>query len=251
MKTFIIQKLILVVIMAAVSCKHKNPANVNDKIIVDTIDLSKEEYPLKNAGHADTVQINYQLNQDILNLIPLIPDTAMQSWGWSKADRNAFLSMVKKRNYFVDTNPQYNNIKDVRPHYFETQVVDGLFSVSCYKGSNGDFLLITNDQVGDGNYLCAYQVSSNRITEIKINEVIGSLDSYLKVHAAEEKCETQLEEAAPYSSYDLSTLNEISILVPLEKAKSEKCVDGNSIKLKFDAVTGKFNVDSISWFDAG
>ena len=238
---------LLITILLTSACKDKKSSKENNVITVDSTVLSNPEDVVKRTTYADTVKINYQVNQEILDIIPLIPDTAMQSWEWSKTERKAFLSMVKTSNYFVDTTRNYNTIIQIKPHYFATQVVDGVFTAASYKLNNGTLLIITCDIVGDGKHLCAYRLDQEVLTSVNMNDILGDVKSIVLFDLNNTKCIASVEEAEPFSDYDFTKTNAIEISLPLTKAKSQDCLKGNTVKFIFNADSGRFDFQSVKW----
>ena len=240
------QLLLLTVMLLTGACNNKKSTENSTTIKVDTQVFvnPKEE---SKVGYADTVKVNYQDNKEILDIIPLIPDSAMQSWKWSKAERDGFLSSIKASGYFIDTTKNYNTLLKVTPHYFETQVVDGVFTVSSYKVNDGSQLIITCDVVGDGKKLCAYRIKQNEISQVSLTDLYDTFENYTLQNPADTKCAEKVEETMPFSDYDFTGLNTLKIALPITKAQANKCLKGNALTLIFNPSTARFDLQNISW----
>jgi hypothetical protein len=246
MKNYWLQLLLLTVMFLTGACNNKKSTENSTTIKVDTQVFvnPKEE---SKVGYADTVKVKYQDNNEMLDIIPLIPDSAMQSWQWSKAEREGFLSSIKASGYFIDTTKDYNTLLKITPHYFETQVVDGIFTVASYKVNDSSKLIITCDVVGDGKYLCAYRIKQNEISQLRLTDLYDTFENYTMQNPADTKCAEKVLEARPFSAYDFTGLNTIKIILPITKAQANGCLKGNALTLNFNPYTARFNLQNISW----
>lgn len=205
--------------------------------------------PTAKPAYSDTVRINYTQNKIILDVLPLIPDSVFKTWEWSKAERNGMLAMLKAKNYFIDTTRDYNTIKTITPDFFETVVVDGNFSLAGYIVSNDDYIFISKNQVGDGSTLAAYEYAGGRLSELRLDYLLGVYFNYFLINTQDETCRQSLQEVWPILDYNFGKKNEIIIRALLDKMQVGTCLTGNVLRLKFNPAFGRFDLEKIEWLD--
>jgi hypothetical protein len=191
------------------------------------------------------IGIDYQGNKAILDVLLLLPDNAMTSWSWTLKERKVLVDSVRKYNHYTDTTP-YNNIRAVKSHYLDLQVVDGTWSVARYDINEKDFIVIANTIIGDGNFIKVFEYANGKLRSLKREAVIGAepvlLRSLLKKDNAE--CRAALASAWGYSNYDFSDKNKLIITArSLTKKKDASCFRDNRMTFVFNPALKKFEVE--------
>ncbi|WP_128330857.1 hypothetical protein [Apibacter sp. HY039] len=224
---------------------HINTNKTSEKFVKKPVHMKVIEDSVFNPGKyikfKDTIRINYEYNEDLFEILPLIPDSAMNSWRWSKKERKQLISSIKKNNYFVDTDPRYNNVQIIKPNYFRTQVVDGSWCMSLYKIQKDHFIIITNDMVGDGKEIMSFEYKNNVLTPYELKNIYYQYPNNL---INDSKCKEELEEILSYIDYDFYTKNQIKIYYPISK---KDCYNGNLITYIFNKKDKNFHITDITW----
>jgi hypothetical protein len=191
---------------------------------------------IKSEPYSKKITIDYNKNKEILDILPLLPDSSMASWEWKKTERLELLQSVKTNNYYIDTTKDYNDILMVAPNYFQTQVVDGNWCVAVYKVSENNYIIITDDVVGDGNDLKAFELKNQQLTALPIKSLLGDYLNVFLIDSNNEKCKSLFEKNKfiVHSSY-------------LKKKENESCVRGNKLKFVFNAELKKFELEKVTW----
>ncbi|TDQ06190.1 hypothetical protein [Pedobacter metabolipauper] len=236
------------------ACKFPNSiksSEPNDSLQtrIDSAEISNDisEAPADKAVYSKIIKIDYQENQSILNILPLLPDSSMASWGWKKEEREGMVRSLATSNQFTDTTENYNTIRKVTPHYFETQVVDGVWTASLYKVSENHYIVITNDMVGDGSDVNAFEVKGKQITALSMDHLIGADPGNLLLKNSNEACKSLLDDYGMFT-YDFSDPNLISISSSyFTKKANAECFNGNEITFKFNPKIKRFDLVKTSW----
>ncbi len=254
MKTSYSFLLCYLILISSCNFSETNRQNENSGIN-DT--LIKPAAPAKDAlqttqaraRYSKIIKIDYQKNKEILELLPLIPDSAMASWEWKKEEREEMVRSIAANNQFTDTTENFNTIVKLTPNYFKTGVVDGSWSASLYKVSENHYIVLTNDMVGDGNEIKAFELKDKQIVPINLEELIGSNPGNLLLKNNSEKCKSVIsEEEMGMFTYDFSdpVLVSISCQYLTEKADNT-CFKGNELLLKFNEKSKSFDFVKIVW----
>lgn len=237
--------LLLCSLILCISCQKTEKNTTLDRKTLITPATATETI---SAKFSDTVQVNYTKNRELLELLPLLPETAMGSWEWSKEERTAMVKSIAAHNYFVDTTANFNTIKKILPHYFETQVVDGVWSYGVYKIDTNNYLVLTDDHVGDGSDVHAFFIKNGTPQETAIENLTGNLVSQLVKVPEDKGCKTKLEDADFFFDYSFEVKNKITISSPyLEQQDYEQCLKGNTLTFEFNAAEGTFDLLQITW----
>lgn len=242
-------------LMTLNSCQQTDSSDA--KQVIDSVKQEKDtttntdnldKDAVKPALFSKKITIDYNENKEILEILPLLPDSAMRSWEWKKTERLELLQSVKTQNYYIDTTKDYNDILVVTPNYFETQVVDGVWRVAAYKITENNYIIITDDVVGDGNDLKAFELKDQKLTALSMKSLLGDyLDTFL-IDSNSEKCKTLFEENQGFFDYDLSEKNKFIVYSTyLKKKENESCVKGNRLNFVFHAELKKFELEKAIW----
>lgn len=219
-------------------------------LIPETTKVINPEHSAEKTAQqqfSKTIEIVYQSNKDILKVLPLLPDSTMGSWEWTKKERQEFVQSVQANDQFIDTTANYNNIQQVKPHYFLTQVVDGVWSVTLYEIKKNHFIVITDDIVGDGNDIMAFDWENGSLAPIPLENLLGRNYPELLLSSASNACKDLLEENAMLS-YNLDVINKLTISSPmLNKKDHGSCCKGNTMYFTFNPKLKKFDLYKITW----
>ena|GEM_PF-3769064 len=205
------------------------------------------------GAYAEIIKIDYQKNKDILDILPLLPDSAMRTWDWSKEEREGMVRSLAASNQFTDTTKDYNTILKLTPNYFETGVVDGSWTAALYRVSENHYIVVTNDITGDWNEINAYEVEGQQITAVSWDQMIGKKpgDFLLKNHS--KPCKDVLYEDEEGNQeigmfyYDFSDPNLLSVSCYYVKKANSNCFHGNEVILKFNKDSKRFDSLKTNW----
>ena len=196
----------------------------------------------------DTVLIDYEQNKELLDILPLVPDSAMASWEWSKKERAEMVDFIRVNNFMIDTTKIYNNIQYVRPNTFGTSVVDGFWSMSLYKTNPNEYLMITDDINGDDNNIMCFEFASGMFKPVQLPKVFGRFVDELLMNEKDAGCKAELEEHLPTFDYNFKETNTVKVSSWYIKEEEFKtCLKGNTLYYKFNPEEKRFDLQKISW----
>lgn len=251
--TFLLSYLIL--LASCNSAETDQQANKSDSLrnTVESATLPNEKLQTitVKAKYSEIIKIDYLKNKEILDILPLLPDSAMASWEWKKEEREGWVRSLAANNQFTDTTENYNTINKLTPNYFETLVVDGLWTAALYKLSENHYIVITNDIVGDGYDINAFEVKDQQIQAISVDNLIGAKPGNLLLKNNSEKCKSFISEKdMGMFTYDFSDPDIIRIYCYyLTKKESSACFKGNEVTFKFNKDLKRFDFVKTSWRD--
>ncbi|TKC65436.1 hypothetical protein FBD94_02465 [Pedobacter hiemivivus] len=201
------------------------------------------------AKYSEVIKIDYQKNREILGILPLLPDSALATWEWKKEEREEMLRSLAANNQFTDTIQTYTAINKLTPNYIEINVVDGNWTASLYKLAENHYIVITNDMVGDGNDINAFEVKGQQIQAISVDNLIGAKPGNLLLKNNSEKCKSVIsEEEMGMFTYDLSDPSIISVsCYYVNKKENSDCFYGNEVFLKFNKDLKRFDFVKTGW----
>lgn len=161
------KRLILVLLLSIfVSCKKENQTpeskGSNKEIQNDTESVIEEE----NDRKTDTLKITYQDHKNLFDILILLPDSTMSSWSWPKNDRIEFVKNIQKNNYATASRDHFSNISLIAPNTIQIGVVDGSWILSIYKKSTNNYIVLTDDKVGDGNDFHAFEYVNGKLMSL-------------------------------------------------------------------------------------
>lgn len=244
------QLLILLLTLTIISCKNKTQDTVSttskpkDTLKVEGLENSEK------SNSKDKIEIEFEKNKDLLDIILLLPDSAFSSWEWKHEDRIKWYNEIRANNYYTIENPDIFNQKYFEPNRAGLSIVDGFWSINSYKTFENSYIVITNDIVGDGHSLNFYEVKSNVITKHLDEKTIFSDFKELLKKKNTENCEEKFEEMnEPIFEFDFTNKNNIEIESSwyLTKENYENCLIGNAIRYNFNPKSKKFEIEKIYW----
>lgn len=225
----------------------KYPDTIGSKINA-TNTLKDTKRAEVSTGYSKIIKIDYQNNKEILDILALLPDSAMTNWEWKKEERKEMVRSVAGSNQFVDATENYNTIRKLTPNYFETSVVDGLWCLSIYKVSKDHYIAITNDIAGDGNEIKGFEIEDQQVNAINVKDLIGKNTENFLINNGNKECQSvSSEETMGMFTYDFSHRNLVSISCYAAKKADSTCFKGNELTLKFNANSKRFEFNKMVW----
>lgn len=231
----------------------KNSDSVHNAIETAVVPGDTLQTTAARAVYSEIIKIDYQKNKEILDILPLLPDSAMRTWHWSKEEREGMVRSLAASNQFTDTTKDYNTILKLTPNYFHTGVVDGSWTACLYKVSENHYIVVTDDITGDWNEINAYEVRGQQITAISWDQMIGKKpgDFLLKNHS--KPCKDVLYEDEEGGQeigmfdYDFSDPSLLSVSCYYVKKANSDCFYGNEVILKFNKDSKRFDFIKTNW----
>lgn len=231
--------LLLIILNSCIQNAKKESTNLKTSNITTEID--------QDLSYRDTIAIDYSKHEKLLTVLKLLPESTMNSWEWSKKDREKTVECIEQNNFIIDSTKLYHNINYIKPNTMCIQVVDGLWTLSLYEFQKNHYFIVTNDIVGDGNDVQTFNFINNEIVPLKmINWFDGAGYKLLKQNDVNE-CHQVIEDNFLSFNYDFSHKSEIKISSWLTQNDSEGCLKGNTIKYKLNKQTKTFDVVDIYW----
>jgi hypothetical protein len=236
-------------LLLLISCNNKKAENNTLKENNNSLKTKVKNVQIdQKVQFSDTIKINYNENKEILEILKLLPNKTMASWEWTKNEREEMVQSISRNNYFVDTTPNYNNIKYIKTNIIGTQVVDGFWKMSIYKIAPNNYIVITDDIVGDGNDLMSFEYKNGTLTEIEFSSLFNGLQKKLLKNPDEKDCSELLEYNLLTFDYDFDQKQNVTISSWfLKKGEHENCFKGNILNYKFIPELKKFDLQSITW----
>jgi len=227
--------------------KEKENVNLINKIEAKRNNLISNKPKISQVnGYRDTIDINYNKNKGILDILTLFPETNMGSWDWSQKDRIDLVNDIKINNFIIDTTEMFLNIKYVKPNTMGLTVVDGFWTLSVYDIDSNNKIIITNDIVGDGNSFETYELKNNELKIVNSDILFGDYFSKLLKNNSQE-CKDMLEDNMITFDYDFSNPEFIKISSWHINEEENQCFNGNTITLKLNKSKRLFETYNILW----
>jgi hypothetical protein len=246
------KKLLLIFLtLTIISCKNQTQDKISKTSKPNNTIKTKNTENEQKLISKDKVEIDFEKNKDLLDIILLLPDKAFSSWDWKLEERIKWYNEIKANNYYIDDNPDFFTQKYFEPRKAGFSIVDGFWSISIYKTTENSFIVITDDKVGDGNTLNFYEVKANTIKKY-LNEqlMFSDFKELLKQKNTAENCVEKFEELNdPIFEFEFSNKNEVEIESSwyLTEKNYSDCLIGNSILYAFNPQTKKFEIEKIYW----
>jgi hypothetical protein len=235
---------IFLIILVACRNQEQKTVQVKDSLPDKT---KKQEIPDRHK-FSDTLKINYAAHKELLNILTLLPDSAMASWEWHQKDREKFVHFIAQNNYTVDTTEMYMTIKEIKPNTFKIQVVDGLWSLSIYKVKPENYIVITDDVVGDGNDIKCFEYERGSLKFVSLKDLFGDYFLKLLYNEKDTTCKELIREEQITFNYNFSDRNRVHIASSSLKEKvAGKCLKGNTMQFEFNPLNKNFKLAEIGW----
>ena len=239
-----------ILIIILVSCNNKK---IENKIVVKNADdsLKKTENIIDtdNYKNKDTLKIVYSEHKNLLDILTILPDSTMRSWGWKKTERKQFVDNIKINKFTTSTAENFAKFELIQPNTIRIQVVDGCWILSIYKVKTNNFIVITDDIVGDGNDVQTYEYINNELNYIEPKNLFGEYFNELLSEKNNISCKELLEDFKNGLTYDFETKTKIKIsnVSYSENRENNKCLKGNSLIYEFNPQMKKFKIVKINW----
>ncbi|WP_268849038.1 hypothetical protein [Flavobacterium aestivum] len=238
-------------ILFLISCNDKKQEQLekSERIVDRTHEIKKSESASK---YQDTLKIKYQEHKDLLDILTVLPDSTMESWGWEANERVEFVKTIKKNNCIIGTNEHFSNIALIKPNTMEIQVVDGRWTLSIYEIKPSNYIVITDDIVGDGNDIKCFEYDNGKLVYIKMENLFGDFFTDLLIDKENSRCVELLDDNKIGFEYNFkNAINvEISNSFYLKENENGDCLKGNILKYQFNKKTRKFDLLKIDWIES-
>lgn len=239
------KRLILVLLLSIfVSCKKENQTpeskGSNKEIQNDTESVIEEE----NDRKTDTLKITYQDHKNLFDILILLPDSTMSSWSWPKNDRIEFVKNIQKNNYATASRDHFSNISLIAPNTIQIGVVDGSWILSIYKKSTNNYIVLTDDKVGDGNDFHAFEYVNGKLMSLSMEKLFNGFLKTILVDQNDTKCLEFFEDNKIGFEYSFIGTKKIEISnSSLED--TDGCFKGNTLNYEFNPESGTFLLTNI------
>jgi hypothetical protein len=261
----IIQKLAMSVVLNILVCvlpsfisvfilscsSQKERAEIVDSLKIEEMVISNEK------PFSDTVWIKNQEEQFLLKVLTMLPDSAMgTSWKWSIQERKQMVDEGIKRLYLIN-NSECCHRKKIKSQYnFFTTVVDGNWEMVLFKISEDNFIVITDERVGDGDGLNAFELNGDNLTALPVSEVIPkTIRLFYKspLSPSDEEEISDYEKNGNESVFLEYLFLQDKIVIGQYLGKGDvqkthnKVYNGNRLDLNFNKKTKRFDIGKIYW----
>jgi len=239
MKNLFLSFLVLLVI----SCnKKEQQQNIEAK---DQNVTAQDTTEISDTKKQDTLRIDYAEHKNLLDILTLLPDSSMASWGWSKKERIEFVKDIQKNKFTTGAPEHFSSIKLAQPNTIEIQVVDGIWIFSIYKIKPNNYIVITDDIVGDGNDLLAFEYKDGVLEYIAFENLFDNFLTALLVNKDDKNCIDLLEENNIGFEYLFTGTKKIEIANLSLTEGNNECFKGNSLNYEFNPALKKFELKTI------
>lgn len=215
-----------------------------DNIILKVKNTTTENKQSKEF--IDTILIDYYKHETLLNVLKKLPETKMNNWEWSRAEKVKTVTSIKGNNYIINSIEMSHNIKYIKPNAICVQVLDDYWILSIYEFNKNHYFIVTNNILGDANDIQTFSFINNEIIPLKmINWFDGAGYKLLKNNSKE--CTQLIEDNLLSFGYDFSAENDIEISSLLTKSESQGCLEGNTIKYRLNKQKRTFDIIDVYW----
>lgn len=191
------------------------------------------------------VPIDYDSNKELLEILCLLPDSAMASWEWKASERRRWVDEIKASGFVVDTSDVTFNVKAIKPHFLDYQVVDGTWKLAIYKLGLRNRLVFTDDVTG-GHDINIYFFDGKQL-QARQDFLQALRDALLPADAAGD-CAATWAEDFPFFEFDCSKENSLVVTMPeFDRASFGECLIGNQVT--FGVTVDGFKVEKAEWLD--
>ncbi|QIH33815.1 hypothetical protein [Sphingobacterium sp. DR205] len=202
-----------------------------------------------SVENKDKLKIKYSEHKNLLDILTKLPTHTMESWKWSESERIKFVKFIQKNDFALSSSPYFSKFSLIGANTIGIQVVDGYWTLAIYKIKTNNYIAITDDIVGDGNDLHAFEYKDGQLSEINfVNLFDNNFFSNLLINDKDE-CEGLLEDSLIGFEYDFSQTTNIVISNSsyLKEREHQNCLKGNTMNYKFNSGTKKFDLTATYW----
>ncbi len=223
------------------SCKkeEKKETHIPQKKVEVNIEKSEDALEVP-----DTLKINYSEHKNLFDIITILPDSTFSSWDWSKSDRINFVNKVKENNFIVPTPRFLWKFALIAPNTLQIQVVDGAWILSIYKIKTNNYIVITDDIVGDGNDFHAFEYSEGKLTAIAFKDLFDHFVTALVIDPNDEKCMEIFNDNKILFEYSFIGTKKIKMSNSYLK-ENKDCFKGETLNYEFDPYAKIFKLINI------
>ena len=241
-KSILIKQLMLsLLVLFLFSCKkneEKSDSKISNEKAKDTLKTEEENEDFEKQ---DTLKINYLEHKNLLDILTILPDSSMGSWEWNKMERVEFVKKIQKNNYTMPPRSRFSTISLIQPNTLSIQVVDGHWVLSIYKVRPNNYIVITDDVVGDGNQFMAFEYLNGELKYIPFKNIFDHFLTTLIIDPNDEKCVEFFEDNYIGFEYDFIGTKKIHITNSLLE-ESKSCFKGNTLDYEFNPAIKKFEL---------
>lgn len=202
-----------------------------------------------SVKNRDTLKIKYLEHKNLLNILTKLPTHTMESWKWSEGERIKFVKFIQENDFAFSSSPHFSKFSLIGANTIGIQVVDGYWTLAIYKIKTNNYIVITDDRVGDGNDLHAFEYKDGKLHEINFENLFDKSFFYNLMIYDEGEVEDVLEETMPWFDYDFTSTTNLIISNPhnLKEDELKNSLKGNTMNYKFNPLEKKFDLIAISW----
>lgn len=244
-KPFIVVVFLILSFFLFQSCLNQSKKEEKKEHII-TIENSSKIVTIPKGALA----IKYAEHKNLLDILTLLPNNTMDSWGWSTEERVELVNFIKENNYSLGFPEHFSKMDLIGPNALGIQVVDGYWILAIYKIKKNNYIVITDDIVGDGNDLHSFEYNTKKLTEIKFESLFDELYiSNLLIDKKNSECKSLLDDNQIGFEFDFTstTILKISNSYYLKKEVNENCLNGNTLYYKFNSSKKKFDLIEMKW----
>ena len=191
------------------------------------------------------VRVDYDANKELLEILCLLPDSAMASWEWKAIERRRWVDDIKTKGFVLDTSETVMNVKTIKPHFLDYQVVDGTWKLAIYKFGPRNRLVFTDDVTG-GHDINIFLFDGKQLQARP--DFLQALRVALLPADAADDCAGTWAEDFPFFDFDCSRENSLLVTMPpIDRVSNDQCLIGN--KVTFGISGDGFKVEKAEWLE--
>lgn len=234
------KQLILVLLISIfISCKKENQTSESKESNKEIQNNSESFIDEENDRKTDTLKITYQDHKNLFDILTILPDSTMSSWAWPKNDRIKFVKNIQKNNYATASRDHFSSISLIAPNTIQIGVVDGSWILSIYKKSTNNYIVLTDDMVGDGNDFHAYEYLNGKLIPLSMEKLFNGFLKTIMVNQNDTKCLEFFADNKIGFEYSFIGTKKIEISnSSLED--NDGCFKGNKLNYEFNTESGTF-----------
>lgn len=237
------KKLILLfTLLLLFSCKK------NEQTKESRISTKEENHTSTNndidPAKSDTLKITYEEHKNMFDILTIIPDSTMESWEWKREERIELVKKVKKNKYIISTPNYLWRFSLTTPNTLHINVVDGSWILSIYKVKANNYIVITDEIVGDGNTFHAFEYVNGELIPIDFKDLFDHFITELILDPNDEKCMEIFQDNQIGFEYTFIDTKKIK-MTNSSLEDNDGCFKGKTLNYEFNPGAKKFNLISI------
>lgn len=240
------QIILVLLVFTFISCKKKNQIQKSKDLNTESQSNTESIIEEKDPRKPDTLKITYQEHKNLFDILTILPDSTMASWGWPKNDRIEWVKNIQKNNYAVNSPDYFSNISLIAPNTIRIGVVDGSWILSIYKKATNNYIVITDDIVGDGNDFHAFEYTNGNLSSISMEKLFNGFLKTILADKNDKNCLEFFDDNKIGFEYSFIGTKKIKISnSSLED--NDGCFRGNTLNYEFNSETETFNLTDIEF----